>query len=69
MLTDLIDSGALCAVDGVFVEYHDADFERIGAQAGSLRRAALVTMRDAVRSLCARPYRRRSGAKARVPPV
>ena len=51
VLTDLMDSGALCAVDGVFVEYHDADFERIGAQAGSLRRAALVTMRDAVRSL------------------
>ena len=51
VLTDLMDSGALCAVDGVFVEYHDADFERIGAQAGSLRRAALATMRDAVRSL------------------
>jgi hypothetical protein len=51
VLTDLMDSGALCAVDSVFVEYHDADFERIGAQAGSLRRAALVTMRDAVRSL------------------
>ena len=51
VLTDLMDSGALCAVDRVFVEYHDADFERIGAQAGSLRRAALVTMRDAVRSL------------------
>ena len=54
VLTDLMDSGALCTVDSVFVEYHDADFERIGAQAGSLRRAALVTMRDVVRSLRAK---------------
>lgn len=51
VLTDLMESGALCAVDSVFVEYHDADFDRIGAEAAPLRRAALRTMRDTVRSL------------------
>ena len=51
VLTDLMESGALCAIDRVFVEYHDADFDRIAREATSLRRAALGTMRDAVRSL------------------
>lgn len=53
VLTDLMDSGALCAVDSVFVEYHEADFARIGRSklTTPLRRAALGTMGDAVRSL------------------
>ena len=33
MLPDLMQTGALCAVDQIFAEYHDADFDRVAGPA------------------------------------
>ena len=60
VLPDLMQTGALCAVDQIFAEYHDADFDRVagpkqpasGGGAGErLKRAAMRLMGEVVRSL------------------